>query len=114
MRYFGLRLHPPDLIVGFSLAGSRGCAGITKTPRRDLTPSLDCHVGDGHGGKWESELLVFCVVCGVWCVCVCVCVCVLCVCLRPAICDWWCVGCASQIRFATSWAILVIPIRSIV
>ena len=27
------------------------CAGITKTPRRDSTPFLDCRVGDGHGGE---------------------------------------------------------------
>ena len=27
------------------------CAKITKTPRRDSTPFLDCRLGDGHGGE---------------------------------------------------------------
>ena len=49
-RCFCLRSLLPDITVGFSLPGSRGCAGTTKPPRRDLAPSLDCHVGDGHGG----------------------------------------------------------------
>ena len=38
------------------------CAGITKTPRRESTPFLDCRVGDGHGGDEEVGGLWF-VVC---------------------------------------------------
>ena len=48
---FACGCPPPYITVGFSLPGSRGYAGTTKPPRQDLTPSLDCHVGDGHGGE---------------------------------------------------------------